>query len=76
MLHSLVTAIYPHQLTLTQTNLLTGGQTSRFLYSATVNLHRAMPRHPRIPSSANPSIYTQSLQLVNQTCTNQSILEN
>jgi len=43
MFHSLVTAIYPHQLTLTQTNLLTGGQTSSFPYSATMNVHRAIP---------------------------------
>lgn len=72
MFHSLVTAIYPHQLTLTQTNLLTARanfQLPLFSNDECSSSYPAAPRRPRIHSSANPSIYTQSLQPANQTCT-------
>ena len=78
MFHSLVTAIYPHQLTLTQTNLLTGGQTSSFPYSATMNVHRDILLSLVIHESTHLLIHlsTHSLfKLPIKRVRNQSILD-
>jgi hypothetical protein len=65
MFHSLVTAIYHHQLALTQTNLLTGGQTSSFPYSATMNFHREILQSLVIHESTHLLIHRSTHNLFN-----------
>jgi hypothetical protein len=78
MFHSLVTAIYPYQLTLTQTNLLTGGQNSNFPYSTTMNFHRTISLILVIHEYTHLLIHLSTHNLFNlpiKHVHNQSILE-
>jgi hypothetical protein len=78
MFRSLLTAIYPRQLTLTQTNQLTGGQISSFPYSATMNVCRAIPLTLVIHESTHLLIHLSTHNLFNlpiKHVHNRSILE-